>query len=158
MNLASRLFVSLVFIAVALFSGCRHDHVRTEPVTGIVTLDGQPVEGAIVTFLLTDPPPKEKVADVSTLSAVGETDGKGRYALTMHPKGAIRRGTVPGRYDVTIRKTETIFEGASNEDSGEGLSMKIVEIVPKRYSKASTSELKAEVVKGNNVFDFSLKK
>ncbi|MCH5373930.1 MAG: carboxypeptidase-like regulatory domain-containing protein, partial [Planctomycetes bacterium] len=57
-------------------------------VTGIVTLDGEPLEGAKVIFQ-----PKKGQP------AAGITDGKGRYSLTTLEN---HDGAVPGQYRVII--------------------------------------------------------
>ena len=57
------------------------------PAGGIVTLNGMPLAGAVLTFL-----------PESGLPGVGETDEEGRYAL----KTIRSRGILPGRYKVAI--------------------------------------------------------
>lgn len=86
-------------LVVCLFSlaglvGCGSgSEIDTVPVTGKVTLDGDPVEGATVTF----------VPDIPKgHTAVGRTNRGGAYTLmTMEPGD----GALPGSYRITVRKT-----------------------------------------------------
>ncbi len=62
---------------------------RTAPVSGIVTLDGQPLTGATITFVPT----------AGGGPAVGKTDVSGRYTLTTFEEGD---ALAPGTYSVTV--------------------------------------------------------
>ena len=85
-----RLPWAVIVTAFALtVSGCGGDgKVR---VSGVVTLDNQPIEGAIVTFIPTD---KEKGA-----IAHGTTDKEGNFKLTTTKPDD---GAFPGEYKVTV--------------------------------------------------------
>ncbi|GIW99923.1 MAG: hypothetical protein KatS3mg111_3256 [Pirellulaceae bacterium] len=73
-------------------SGCGGDKLPTVPVSGVVTLDGKPLEGATVTFVPQSP-------GARTASALTGSDG--RFVLTTVKGGD---GAVPGTYAVTIKK------------------------------------------------------
>ena len=64
-------------------------------VRGVVLLDGQPVSGAMVSFL-----PAEQTGRPAT----GFTDGQGAFRLTTSRKGD---GALPGDYRVVVTKLET---------------------------------------------------
>jgi hypothetical protein len=104
-------------------------------VRGRVTLNGEPLEGAVVEFHSTSP-------GGSSASAI--TDAKGRYEL-MHTFDA--RGAMPGEYAVTIRTAEDCFDEQGN-------SLRSPERVPARYN--SQTELKRTVEPGRNTIDFKL--
>ncbi len=115
------------------------------PVSGAVTLDGQPVQGAHVAFA-TDRGGKAYVA-----TAV--TDALGRFRLqTFRPQD----GAVPGPHRVQIEKTS--FSEPPHDLPIEA-SFTPVETshLPKRYRDAKTSGLTAEVTEqGPNEFVFKL--
>ncbi|MBU6222446.1 MAG: carboxypeptidase regulatory-like domain-containing protein [Planctomycetes bacterium] len=99
------------------------------PVTGTVTMDGQPLAGKSVVF----------ESDRGVLS-FGNTDANGRYKLS-YIRSA--KGAGLGRNVVRISTPTMGPTSPLHKDS-----------IPAIYNTAST--LEAEVVKGRNVFDFSL--
>ena len=63
-----------VLLSVLAFVGCGDSNPPTYKVTGVVTLDGKPVDGAMVTFTPSSGPnPKP---------AVGASGADGKYNLT----------------------------------------------------------------------------
>lgn len=108
----------------------------TVPVSGVLTLDGQPVEGATVMFV------PAKGGLYAGGAAAGKTDGKGKYTLTTFKPGD---GAVPGTYTVVITLNVT-------DERGE-----VKSLLPKRYADPRTSGLTVEVAKqGPNEFYFDL--
>jgi hypothetical protein len=101
-------------------------------VNGTVTLNGEPLGGAIVQF--------QPVEEGGTPSA-GKTDAKGRYEL-MHTFD--QRGAVPGEHVVSIRTAAAYYD---EEGGGE-------ERIPAEYN--DRTELKRTVEPGSNTFDFEL--
>ncbi len=115
-----------------LLAGCGPgDGLAT--VKGKVTLNGEPLEGAIVQF--------QPTAEGGSPSA-GKTDAKGRYELmyTFDQPGAM-----PGEHVVSIRTAAEYYD----EEDAEG-----EERIPAKYN--SQSELKRTVEPGRNTFDFEL--
>ncbi|MHB8898426.1 MAG: carboxypeptidase-like regulatory domain-containing protein [Thermoguttaceae bacterium] len=104
-----------------LLSGCGPKHPETFPVTGTVTLDGQPVAGAAVVF-----------TPESGEQATATTDGSGQFELSTFE---LRDGAVPGKHRVTVAKTEV--------EPGE--EEQVVFVVPREYGNATTSPLTCEV-------------
>jgi hypothetical protein len=102
-------------------------------VTGTVTMDGQPVADASVTFDGANPgePP-----------SLGQTDSAGKYEL-YYSRG--HKGATVGEHAVRI----STYGGAA--DDGEPRK----ETIPARYN--AKSELKSDVKRGSNKFDFELK-
>ncbi len=137
----------LLLVLVASLVGCGSSEFV--PVTGVVTLDGKPVEGASVIF---------HRLDGDGESSVAATNAEGRFSLTTEEKP----GAWIGSYEVAVRKVRT--EGfpqiaepvevgkvlAEGEGALSGLvseTTNITEIwsVPKKYGTFETSKLKFDV-------------
>lgn len=90
----SRIYVvAAVLFAAMLPAGCSSAYTPV-PVSGVVTLDGKPVEAATVTFYRTD-------GDGEGRLAVGRTNANGEFEMTtMHPGD----GVLPGDYVVAVTK------------------------------------------------------
>ncbi len=136
------------------------------PVTGEVTLDGQPVEGAVVTFSPTD---------ADGVPATGTTDSTGRFNLS----SAVGEGVAPGSYAVSIAKTapQDLPAGPDPRERGPLQSPEQIEAarraaeeaaadrrapvgpatIPARYASPDTSGFTAEVAAGReNEFTFEM--
>ena len=117
----------------------------TVVVTGTVTHNGQPVEGATVAFLPKVP---------SDPGASGRTDASGKFTLTAFEPGD---GAVPGSYLVTVVKTE-IEGGAVEQEDSTAAPVMPKSLIPERYNNPQGSGLTAEVKDGEaNEFTFELK-
>ena len=127
-----RQLLGVLFLSSVVWSvGCGHgDRPPLGDVQGTVTLDGQPLARAKVTF--------RPVAGGRTSYAFTDENGHYRLNFLRDIKGAI-----PGSHKVQIYKAAT-----DSEESRENL-------VPARYNKESN--LVCEVSKGQNTFDFDLK-
>ncbi|HWL08692.1 MAG TPA: hypothetical protein VNQ76_09815 [Planctomicrobium sp.] len=123
---------ALLMMIVTILPGCGgtpSDRPNLAPVQGVVTLDGNPVEGAIVTFL----PEKGRPS-----SGVSGKDG--HYQLNY-----IREimGAALGHHQVQI----------TTVDRSEGAAP-FKELFPAKYN--SKTELTADVVSGKNTINFDL--
>ena len=133
--------------------GCSDGRLKTEPVSGVVTLDGVPLDDAAVSFA-----PKEFGQGAAGFARTNE---RGEYRLqTM--AGRPDAGTLPGEYIVTISKYKSIPTGRRIIDSDtreEVNEMTSILIFPemKVYTDAATTPFSATVVKGRNRFDFDVK-
>lgn len=150
-----------LLIAAALFvisGGCSGSkHPATAAVSGTVTYQGNPVEGATVAFQLAGG------GGVSTAI----TDAAGKYAL--HTFGEAD-GAVPGDYKITISKIKAEDQNAGKtpeqiseeyaamQSRGEEIPPQVVTyLVPEKYSTAKTTPEQRTVKAGEpNVFDFQL--
>ncbi|MCU0876174.1 MAG: hypothetical protein MUF06_00075 [Pirellulaceae bacterium] len=158
--------LGLAAIVLAGLAGCDGTSgPAVEYVEGKVTLDGQPVEGAIVGF--------SPIGSGDTaLGAVGTTDASGVYKMTTMPTGTVDAGAVAGDYNVTIQKlapstdTEVISEDDPRYEQGTisgnaaPKAAEVKHLVPQKYNSATTSGLKVTVKPGSNKggeFDFDLK-
>lgn len=141
-----------------LLLGCGGGNLPpTVAVTGTVTLDGKPVEGASVNFL----------SDAGSITASGKTDASGKFQLKTTVGSQSVDGAILGRHQVAVVKTES--EGQSISDPKEMMSkmaenpaitsdFKVKNIIPTKYSNPTQSGLTAEVTEGGaNDFTFDLK-
>lgn len=126
---------------LAITSGCSGERLDPEykPVTGTVTLDGQPLSDAQVSF----------VPLGSGSSGTGFTDENGTYQLYY---AARRAGAKLGENRVYITKSRP---PSSNKGEFARLSEADSEMLPVRYNRKT--ELTASVQDKQNVIDFDLK-
>lgn len=116
-------------------AGCGDSTIGS--VEGTVTFDGQPLKGALVTFV-----PKE-----GGRPSYGRTDEDGRYELHYSND---KDGALVGSHKVMIST-----ERGGDEDAEDPKKRKSVkEKVPARYNKKT--ELTAEVESGSNTINFDL--
>ncbi len=137
-----RMPMLIVLAVVALFAGCYgSEFPQTYPVSGTVTYKGQPVEGASVTFVSSDP---------EVRSAGAETDAEGKFSVKTYfsPKQQ-SDGLVPGEYVITVSKMEKreLPEGMKPEEAinvfREMGAPK--NLLPKQFASPQTSTLKLSV-------------
>lgn len=125
-------------VVAAMLAGCGSGS-RLEgvaPVSGRISLGGQPLAGAIVTFL-----PVQQGASTS----LGHTDDEGRFTLLY---GGSIEGAQVGQHRVTIT---TFSRGNPDADPPRPATP---EKVPAQYNRNTT--LTADVVAGKNTIDFDL--
>ena len=148
----SRILLSLTLLGLV---GCGGG-LGTVPVSGTVTVDGNPMEGVIIQFLPDDP---------SGMAASGTTDGSGAFKLTTEINGD---GALPGSYKVTVSKFEVKDDGVpenldmeSEEDmdaaygalDNMGEETKPTEdksLIAAKFAAAATSGLTATVTEEGN--------
>jgi hypothetical protein len=161
--------VARIFLAsCVLLAGCSgSDRPAIAPVRGIVTYNGQPVAGAWVEFLCPGAP----------RPAVGKTDERGEYRLTTYEQCD---GAMVGTHVVTIEKlnaevatTDTNIDASGQSLQGEALSKAIAQsmrdsshaakkaekagsMLPAKYAYLKTSDLRKDVVDGENVINIDL--
>jgi hypothetical protein len=127
---------------------------RLVPVSGTVTLNGQPLSGATVQFLL----PRQAT---SGEMAEGVTDSSGKYELQTHmaqATAAERRGALPGEYIVVVSKIEmpdgSPLPPGTTEADAEAEGAK--QVVPARYTNEEATPLRATVNQEPTVIDLEL--
>ena len=128
-------FATTAALAVSLLcAGCgRTEGQPLAEVTGVVTIDGKPVKGALLEFI-----PQEPGGAV----AYGKSDDSGRYTMFF---GQNRRGAVLGRSMVRITSDDRV--------SVDGKEYERKELFPPKYN--AMSEQFVEVKSGKNEFDFN---
>ena len=117
-------------ILCVLWAGCG-EGLPLAPVAGVVTLDGQPVKGALLEFIPQQP---------GGSTSYGTTDEDGRYRMYF---GTSETGAFIGKSLVRITSDDRISVG------GKTLSG---EVFPSKYN--ASSQQFVEVVKGSNEFNF----
>lgn len=136
--------VALCAVSLVWLLGCsgNDDKMETAPVTGVVKVHGEAIEGATVTFY----PDKGKYA-------TGMTDAEGKFTLTTYETGD---GAVVGTHKVTISHAGEVLE--SNDEEALKQAAEATSLVPEKYGNMETSELSKTVEAGkNNEFEFDLK-
>ena len=131
--------LAAVFLVMgtALIVGCnKSERPPLGTVRGTVTLDGKPLDGAIVSF---------SPIDGGRVSQ-DRTDPKGAFNLIYI---GTTRGAKTGKHAVRIT---TAYESAD----ASGQLVEHEEVVPRRYNGKDT-ELTADIKPGSNTVDFDLK-
>ena len=122
-------------------------------VSGKITVDGEPMEGVVVTFV---------PSGDDGMGAYGMTDAAGSYKLTTGgaPFGT---GAVPGSYIVTFSKVTSEPGMSLAEFEAGGARMpsgppKAIHLIPEKFSNPKTVGFEPiEVKKGSkNNFDYNL--
>jgi hypothetical protein len=140
-------------VLAGLIAGCGAqlaDAPKTVPVSGTVTVDGQPIAGATVRFLPTSN---------DRHGAAGTTDDKGHYQLYV----GNNPGAMPGDYKVTIQYYVNKKDGTpvviTPEMDMETISVDIKPALPAMYADPNNTGLTFDVpAKGTDQADFKLDK
>lgn len=161
----------LICLCTFALAGCGgSDRPELATASGIVTLDGEPVEGASVTFVpLTGGRP-----------GTGITDGAGRYTIKTYSDSP---GAIVGDHRVAVMKIsgpgafvlqeDAPAEGAEAGDDNEGGLLSTIEVVdssetpepeiiydvPQKYMNANESGLQVTVrLEGSDTLNLELSK
>lgn len=123
--------ICLGFGALLLSAGCGPPDKGPKTVTalGVVTLDGEPVEGAAVVF----------IDDGGQYPARGTTDASGRFSLDAFE---YKTGAVPGSYKAIVQRTVVSDQPPPKGDSEEaehageveGAFQSVYNDLPKKYA------------------------
>jgi hypothetical protein len=137
-------------MAVIVLAGCRPSYQQRVTLVrahGTVTLDGKPLDKAIVIF---------EAPDGSFSYA--QTNSKGRYDLRFD---SYERGVTPGKKTVRISMNRRLLglnsndEGAPDDRAGGSFPKQPAERVPPRFN--THSELSVEVTPDRHAYDFDLR-
>jgi hypothetical protein len=150
---------AVLLAAGCLLPGCnRSNDSATYPVRGSVSYQGKPLPGASVTFM----------ADGASRAAVGKTDAAGHFQLTTFEEND---GAVPGTHVVTIKKYDSdppplpaIPPGGAVDPADEAKYTAAMArwvgtaklAIPRRYADRNATDLRREVVAGENSFEIDL--
>ncbi len=145
-------------LCLAITVGCDSgpDNPPTFPVTGKVTYQGNPVEGATVVLV---------AQSGDGQGAVGNTDAEGNFAVGTFGEGD---GAVAGKYKVKVFKYEMVDEPPNDgdimseeEEEEEYTGAEDVEeagnLLPAKYEDANKSGFEVEVVDAAVTLDLDLK-
>lgn len=146
------IFSALLLVCALMLPACGpKNNLKIEKVSGVVTLDGEPLADAFVYFT--------PVGDGAP--AFGQTDATGAYTLQT-ASGSVG-GTTAGNYkvhfshEIVIKPEEVVTKINEDGDEVEVIEEGVTENdLPAKYGDPETSGCTAEVVKGKNTFDFNL--
>lgn len=144
------MFVRMLgLLLLSFLIGCGDDgRPPLVPVSGVVTLDNEPVAGAAVMFMPL----------AGGRPAQGVTDAAGKFRLSTFEDND---GALVGNHQVTITKVEVTGMTAT-ADGLSGLvdpsQIKETWIIPQKYAQPDSSGLSATVAKGMDEVTFSLTK
>ena len=93
--------LALLCVGVMItIAGCGASNLPTTPVTGTVTYDGEPLEGATVTLT-------PDAGSAGSRSASGISDASGNFVITtVFTDGATSEGALAGSYMIRVSKLE----------------------------------------------------
>ena len=103
------------------------------PASGVVTLDGKPVDGAQVVFV---------PAGEAKTGATGVTNTSGKFSLRAYQE---KDGSIPGEYQVQISKTVKVELTGPKGSLDGGDPVRFEYGVPAKYTGAKTSGLKVTI-------------
>jgi hypothetical protein len=109
-------------------------------VEGHVTLDGQPVDGGVISFIQGTGPGSDK----GNSAIVG-----GKYEVA----GDRAKNLTPGTYSVQIHWIQKLTKAGANPINAD-TSPAVKEVIPPKYNSQTT--LTKEVTAGTNKIDFDL--
>jgi len=130
-RLLSTLLLCLPLLAITTTSGCGGRSLpKTVPAEGVVTLDGNPVADATLTF----------ISESHIYHSTGNTNAEGKFAMRAFPE---KTGAVPGSYKVEISKSVQGTASSTNPD--EPVTLNLRNELPGKYASMVTSGLTASV-------------
>jgi hypothetical protein len=126
-------------VCVGCGGGSNEKLTKVYSVDGVVKYQGQPVEGATITFTATGSEPR---------TSFGKSGANGEFNVTTFTKDD---GAVVGMHAVTVKKVET------SEPDATGIMPPEKQLLPERYGDLGTSPLTAEITeKGPNKIELIL--
>ena len=151
-SMRTLLLLALTTIGISACSGSSEDkwtkqRPQTFPTSGMVVLEGQPLEGATVIFRSNSPQPQ---------AAVGRSDAEGKFQLRTYEDGD---GAIAGEHSVSITCVTTEDPPAGTNLDEANVVIKEVSLIPQKYGDPKKSGLTATVTPDQeNQFTFELKK
>ncbi|MGL6193725.1 MAG: hypothetical protein ACRC2T_02745 [Thermoguttaceae bacterium] len=140
-----KIFVLPLFVmSLALLSGCSGDPVPGK-VTGKITLDGEPVKQAIISFYPSSGP-----------SSMARSNDNGEYELLFTDD---KKGAVVGTHKVTASTfaPSSMASTTGTADPGAPQIIEAVpEIIPAKYINKETTDIVKEVKSGKQVINIEL--
>ena len=155
--IANREWAAFFALSFLVSAGCAKGKTTPKPdlvpVKGPVTLDGQPLADADVSFAFDGTPP------AGYYGSGARTDAQGHYELQCTGEN----GAVPGKYKVTV--SHLVNNSGVPIKPEEGIDMEQLrqagmakETVPQKYTDAATTDLTTTVDKGKaEGYNFDLK-
>ena len=136
-----------VILGVLALGGCGGSDLNLAPVKGKVTMNGQPVRAATVSFI-----PDSSQGTEGPMSA-GVLDDQGQFVLKT---GSGENGAIIGFHKVTVACPLDPSQGSSPSGQAVPQAGTTPCDVPAKYESYATTDLTAEVTKGSNEINFEL--
>ncbi|WP_254506719.1 DUF4198 domain-containing protein [Anatilimnocola floriformis] len=156
MNRISGIALALATLIVVGVLGCGSKGAPLAPVTGRVTLDGQPLAGATVCFMR-EGSPKWSFGQTDAdgkfaLTTIAENDGAylGLNQVTVSQPAATSASTAPNRPAVGVPAPDEYFKQLAKSAASQP------KLVPEKYQQLGASGLSAEIKAGQNLIDLPL--
>lgn len=131
--------VLVAALAIGLGGCTEKTSANLVPVTGAVTMDGKPLDGATITFIATGGTPG--------LGGTGITDAAGNFEISHFRAG---KGLDPGQYKVVVSKL-VMSDGSPIPPGTLSIAeLSTRELLPARYSDYSGTVLNATVAEGGD--------
>lgn len=137
-----RVHVLLILLWPIAFGCSRESHPETYPVTGVITFEGKPVEGASVGLV---------AKDVQGRSAGATTDAEGKFSVSTYFSSTAQSvGAISGQYAITVTKKATA-ELDEEMDPQEQMAQFMkngppADLLPTLYQSPETTTLSVTVV------------
>lgn len=135
-------WVGVLFVFVI---GCGGDGPATYPVTGKITIKGQPAKDIRLTFSPVDPKGE---------AATGVVAADGTYTLSTGIQG--KPGAMPGKYKVVIVADLSKVDMSAAYSGAKGPPKPPESPAPKEYENAQTSPKEVEVQAQSNTIDIDI--
>ena len=141
--------ILLIGLLIPALAGCFGTKTNTVAVSGKVTYQGSPVEGAEVALIPADPRSEAKAAR-------GNTNAAGEFTVSTYFSPQVdAAGARPGDYVVTVKKYEapagmTLEEWQVAQMEGRPNVPPLRHLVPEKYNNAKNSGLSVTVEKGGD--------
>ena len=133
-SIVSNKHIALLVLLTGILQGCGDARDARVPVSGIVTVDGEPLKHGSITFLPVKTPG-------TTTRAGGGSLTDGRFSISSYTPND---GLLQGKYQVMVYGTEPMGETAQRWHA------------PMKYANVRTSGLAVEVTKGMEELKFDL--
>ena len=149
-----RSIFSALLVGLLLCVGCgpKGRSLQVEYVEGVITLDGQPIGEASVTFIPVN-------GGDGTETAGGYSDAQGAYKLTSM-NGDPEKGAIAGEYRTIVSKivVNDPTAGLSDEEAAKfsGVASTQTQLLHKIYQDRKNTPLSFTVTKGKNKIDIEL--
>lgn len=141
--------LTLLLVAPLLLAGCGEGGPVLVPVSGTVTLNGKPLEGAELTFV---PDP----TNTQVTPGADVTGPEGNYKAMYQA----RSGLAVGKYKVIVSKkaaTQPLPEVFKEDPSMASMAGMTKETLPAAYGDASKTSFSVEVPPEGKIADFDIK-
>jgi hypothetical protein len=114
------------------------------PVKGVITSNGTPLEGVLITIL-------PAVSAPGTRGAAAQSGSDGTFTMTTLKKDD---GVFPGEYKVSISKKLVSLSADQKRELGmlfgEAVEISVIDVVPEKYQDPNTSGFTLTVNAGSN--------